>query len=102
MKVGDVVNIYEDPMARKKLEGKAKLLDPLINNKDDAMAYWHVEFKNGDRVARWIRKEDEEEKHCPTCICELTDEVINPNPEETDDHCETCTCDKEEKEEASQ
>ena len=30
--------------------------------------------------------------HCPTCICDLTDQVLNLDPEESDDHCETCTC----------
>jgi DNA (cytosine-5)-methyltransferase 1 len=31
-------------------------------------------------------------KHCPTCVCDLTDKVFNKDPEETDDHCPTCTC----------
>ena len=34
------------------------------------------------------------EKHCETCICSISEEVFNPDPESSDDHCETCTCSK--------
>jgi len=42
-----------------------------------------------------IQVNRENEKHCPTCICEQSEEeVLNSNPEESDDHCPTCTCNK--------
>lgn len=58
MKVGDVVMIYEDPISEKKPEGKAKLLELLM---DGELQYWRVLFLSEDKrnpynFNRWIKK----------------------------------------------
>jgi hypothetical protein len=54
-KVGNVVKVYEDPLAEKRLEGEAKLVELL--QQDDEREYWLVEFTRGhERHPRWIKK----------------------------------------------
>lgn len=51
---GDIVNIYEDPVTCKTLEGKAELLE--LDIRDPEQEYWKVKFiYSGDVVYRWIK-----------------------------------------------
>jgi hypothetical protein len=52
---GQVVMIYEDPVSKKKPEGKAKLLK-LIRSEEkfEDMQFWEVEFEDGTRTERWV------------------------------------------------
>lgn len=46
--VGDVVEIYKDPLTKTRFEGKAELLEKLGGN------FWRVRFENGDVVLRAV------------------------------------------------
>lgn len=61
MNKGDIVTIYQDPVSQKKAEGKAKLLQLLLEGEED-FEYWKVEFENGDKVCRWIRRPETDEE----------------------------------------
>ena len=55
--VGDVVTIYEDPISKAQVEGKAELLERLIaadNVHGPGSGYWRVKFANGDIVERFV------------------------------------------------
>ena len=64
MKPGDIVVIYEDPIACQHPEGKAKLLQivkPAEEGAEPKLEYWLVQFLHGDkriqheRFNRWIK-----------------------------------------------
>lgn len=58
MKKGDIIEIYEDPYTRKRLEGKAKLINLLSSDVSMGEEYWEIQFlseKEGDTHNRWIR-----------------------------------------------
>lgn len=55
MKVGDVVEIYEDPLTEKKPEGRAKLQRFILDHGDKEL--WEViSERSGDNCNRWIKK----------------------------------------------
>ncbi len=41
---GGIVEIYEDPITEKKLEGKARLVSRDIKAVGDGLEYWSVQF----------------------------------------------------------
>jgi len=56
MNKGHLVMIYEDPITKKKPEGKARLIEKL--GKTRGREYWRVRFLSDYFVAdRWIEKE---------------------------------------------
>jgi len=56
LKIGDIIQIYENPLSETNPEGRARLLELLID--DQSMQYWRVEFvEDGEQANRWIRKE---------------------------------------------
>lgn len=64
MKPGDIVMIYEDPIACQYPEGKAKLLQivkPAQEGDNPQLEYWIVQFLHGyeriqqERFNRWIK-----------------------------------------------
>ena len=67
MKQGDIVTIYEDPIARKKPEGRAILLECLkaAANPHD-LQDWHVKFVSDGFCCRRSLLEVETIK-CPEC-----------------------------------
>lgn len=58
LKPGRVVNIYEDPITEKKVEGSAKLIKCLIKRDDEKKEYWRVKFLSDKYTTseRWIKK----------------------------------------------
>lgn len=56
MKAGDTVEIYEDPVTCKKLEGKAVLIRP-IGPPDRGLQIWHVRFEGEKGVYTRVIKE---------------------------------------------
>ena len=53
---GQIVQIFDDPVTRKKLEGEAELMTCLTTNYDQE--YWRVKFcSDGFVTDRWIHKE---------------------------------------------
>jgi hypothetical protein len=60
MEKGDIVEIYEDPYTRKRLEGKAKLIKLLSSDVSMGEEYWTIQFLNedeGNTHNRWIKTE---------------------------------------------
>ena len=55
MKRGDVVTIYEDPITRKKVEGKARLVRLLSALPDDNLERWEVHF-TGDSQGHYVER----------------------------------------------
>jgi hypothetical protein len=49
--------IYEDPVTRTKVEGKAALLE-LITDYGDGYEMWIVRFENGEECYRTLGKQD--------------------------------------------
>lgn len=45
MKVGDIVNVYEDPITEKKLEGKATLISRIVGSNNSTYERWYVRFE---------------------------------------------------------
>jgi hypothetical protein len=45
LKKGDIVEVYEDPITREKLEGKARLHEFHFTT-NDGLEYWEIEFLN--------------------------------------------------------
>lgn len=41
---GQQVDVYQDPITRKNLEGKAKLVSEFQPDEDDGLPMWYVEF----------------------------------------------------------
>lgn len=58
MKIGDIVEIFEDPVTCKKSEGKARLLR--LHKDDFELQYWRVQFlaDKGSQYNRWIKKKE--------------------------------------------
>jgi hypothetical protein len=56
MKKGDIIEIYQDPWTKKKIEGKAKLVKRFIEARQkNELEYWEVEFlSDGAIVNRWV------------------------------------------------
>ena len=50
MKRGDKINIYEDPLTKTKLEGKATLKEKVMTLNDDLELWW-VSFKGEYDIA---------------------------------------------------
>ena len=64
MKPGDIVMVYEDPIACQYPEGKAKLLQivkPAEESQEPKLEYWLVQFLRGykgiqrEHFNRWIK-----------------------------------------------
>lgn len=66
-KIGDIVDIYLDPLDEKKLEGRARLLYKLnrldwVSDKTRIFERWFVKFEDGSETIRVISfKKDLEE-----------------------------------------
>lgn len=56
MRIGDVVTIYEDPLTRKKVEGRAKLRRLWQTDNENRLEYWEVRFPEGFVADRWVVK----------------------------------------------
>ena len=54
IKVGDWVDIYEDPVTETKLEGRAKILS--IEPTTPKMVMAKVQFENGDICVRLLKR----------------------------------------------
>lgn len=59
LKANDVVVIYEDPITRKREEGKARLDSELRPDEGDGLSLWYVEFEDepGHLFTRCILEE---------------------------------------------
>lgn len=66
MKKGEIIKIYEDPVTETKVEGVGKLLkkiqpdtkmaEKLWETSPFTLERWLVEFSDGSRVHRWVKK----------------------------------------------
>jgi hypothetical protein len=55
---GKIVLIFDDPVSKKHLEGKATLIEPFIKNQD--MEFWMVSFWSKPEAItfRWVTKDE--------------------------------------------